>query len=753
MPHRPPFIDSQMMLLLKKEVDNPQQHLQPALFRSGGLRKMDGDRQESGNDYWETISRHDLLLDPSIRRLCVTTDAGLGKTTSLQWAEQAIGTHRPDTLALFVELRHLPLSRRHYLEPAADGSPPVLVEVLRDRGGLELSDQEAQRVLRKLIDDGRLLLLVDAIDQTLTEENVAHKLDQLQSFLANELHDCPAVISGRPYAIQRYWKHLFQQGNWRFAQILPFDQQQQKDYLGQERFGHLERLDVEVLAVPRALESIRKLKINQLAELRTASDVYWRATDEMLARAFDAREVRLEGFTTDAARELLSMLAFEMAREGNFEDVSQDSMADFRRRVWQRHQHHCDCGSQREFNRQLRLLGMLNAFMEYAVSDATELQDIHWKNRSLQEFFAALWMTFYASEEDRDWVGESVYHPDNSETSGLNWVWRFAAEMPTAGRSPERWVKAMFPLYRAGSGKAETTVRSTEMLYRSWPTMANYAGGTNEVSEQARKAIGEFRGEFDQQVLSGDRGPEAKRIGDSFQAGFCTIPPTCENPEDLQFMMGSPETEEERINDEKQFAATVEAQFDLCRHAVTNELYELFDPAHREKRDKYSNEDRCPVLYVTWYDAWAFCQWLSDGCRLPTEKEWEFACRAGTSTPFHYGESLSSEQANFDGNYPCGQADKGPYLEHTTVVGSYQANILGLYDMHGNVSEWCDSWFSGSPAQSDQPGHIGPSRVLRGGSWNYYGNYCRSAYRNLRPPTFSKAYVGFRVARAHSRKS
>src|SRR5262249_22585839 len=140
---------------------------------------------------------------------------------------------------------------------------------------------------------------------------------------------------------------------------------------------------------------------------------------------------------------------------------------------------------------------------------------------------------------------------------------------------------------------------------------------------------------------------------------------------------------------------------------------------------------RHPVDSVSWEDAVAFCQKLSEQAeeiskgrtyRLPTEAEWEYACRGGAnaSTPFAFGESLSSKQANFNGNYPYNAA-RGRYLERTAPVGSYLPNAFGLFDMHGNLWEWCADWYSEdyysqSPRQ-DPPGPPrGTLRVLRGGS-------------------------------------
>ncbi len=142
--------------------------------------------------------------------------------------------------------------------------------------------------------------------------------------------------------------------------------------------------------------------------------------------------------------------------------------------------------------------------------------------------------------------------------------------------------------------------------------------------------------------------------------------------------------------------------------------------------------------------------------RLPTEAEWEYACRAGTTTPFHYGKSLSSTQANFNGQYPYGGAAKGKYLQRTTTVGSYQPNAFGLYDMHGNVWEWCADWYDGdyyknSPRQDPENTKAASFRVIRGGGWYFNGWYCRSADRSRSGPASRFHDLGFRVAAVQSR--
>jgi formylglycine-generating enzyme required for sulfatase activity len=310
-----------------------------------------------------------------------------------------------------------------------------------------------------------------------------------------------------------------------------------------------------------------------------------------------------------------------------------------------------------------------------------------------------------------------------------------------------RWLRAMAPLYAPGNGTAEGTRRSTEMLYRNWPTMQWYARASGQVGDSARQLLHDFKSEF-QGIRDGARGRKEQQIAEEFLEEFRPIPPAVDSPESLRFRMGSPPDEAERWEKEKLYETSVPGQFELACHAVTNQQYELFGPAHHGKRDEFSTEDRCPVIYVTWYDAWAFCRWLGEGFRLPSDKEWEFACRAGTTTAFHYGDSLSSNRANFDGVYPYGNAPKGPYLERTAPVGSYEPNEWGLYDMHGNVWEWCETWYHERAAEADDPNYVGSARVLRGGSWYNNARNTRAAIRNNTQPTNSNNNVGFRAAKA-----
>jgi formylglycine-generating enzyme required for sulfatase activity len=254
--------------------------------------------------------------------------------------------------------------------------------------------------------------------------------------------------------------------------------------------------------------------------------------------------------------------------------------------------------------------------------------------------------------------------------------------------------------------------------------------------------------------------PVVAEITNSIGMRLALIPPG-------RFRMGSPPREKERINYEKAREVTLTRPFYLGVFAVTQRQYEAvmgsnpsyFSPAG-EGKGAVAGLDTAdfPVENVTWEDAQVFLKRLNETpeeretgleYRLPTEAEWEYACRGGASTPFHAGASLSSTQANFNGGLPYGRAEKGPYLVRTCAVGSYLPNAFGLFDVQGNVLEWCQDWFGeyeGERATDPQGPTEGSIRVFRGGSWNGYGAYCRAAHRNGGVPSGRNTYLGFRVA-------
>jgi len=280
-----------------------------------------------------------------------------------------------------------------------------------------------------------------------------------------------------------------------------------------------------------------------------------------------------------------------------------------------------------------------------------------------------------------------------------------------------------------------------------------------------------------------------------------------------EFTMGSSEDELYRQSDEVQHTVTLTMPFYVSSTEVTNQQYadlaqwaydqgyctattsslqdamdgsttQLLDLDNGECEISFSGgvftvdpgkEDH-PVKVVNWFGSVAYCDWLSlsegltraydhgtwecnghdpyaaAGYRLPTEAEWEYACRAGTQTPFNTGECLDAgTEANYNGYHPYALCPSGPWLIGTVPVGSYPSNGFGLYDMHGNLLEWCNDWYGAYGGDETDP--VGPAagsyRVLRGGSWYSYAHACRSAIRpGYYPGGSHYGRVGFRLARS-----
>ncbi len=233
--------------------------------------------------------------------------------------------------------------------------------------------------------------------------------------------------------------------------------------------------------------------------------------------------------------------------------------------------------------------------------------------------------------------------------------------------------------------------------------------------------------------------PLAQYIDERTGMAFISIPGG-------KFEMGS-----EEYDDEKPIHSVEVSPFMIGKYSVTNEEYERFLQANPNAtipeywNNKQFNQPRQPVVGISWEEAQNFCQWAN--CRLPTEAEWEYACRAATKTRFSFGDDEKDLK------------DYGWYDENskgkTGVVGSKKPNPWGLYDVHGNVWEWCHDWYGKdyykqSPKNNPQGSQSGTSRVLRGGSWGDGGIYCRSALRGGFHPSFRCQDMGFRVVLAPS---
>ena len=225
-----------------------------------------------------------------------------------------------------------------------------------------------------------------------------------------------------------------------------------------------------------------------------------------------------------------------------------------------------------------------------------------------------------------------------------------------------------------------------------------------------------------------------------------------------KFQMGSPKDESDRSGDEVQHKVRFTKPFLLGCYAVTFDEYDHFCgvTGRIKPEDEGWGRGRLPVINVSHNDAVAYCTWLSEATgrcyHLPSEAQWEYACRAGTETPFSFGANITTDQVNYNGDHPYDGAAKGEHRKKTVPVGSLDPNPWGLHEMHGNVWEWCADWYGRYPskAATDPRGATGGSKcVVRGGSWDYGARGARCADRAKEVPINHHDDLGFRCARVH----
>jgi len=223
-----------------------------------------------------------------------------------------------------------------------------------------------------------------------------------------------------------------------------------------------------------------------------------------------------------------------------------------------------------------------------------------------------------------------------------------------------------------------------------------------------------------------------------------------------EFMMGSPK-DKGGDGEKPQHKVTIKQPFYMGKYPITQAQWQA---VMGDDTSKFKGKNK-PVESISWNSAITFCEKLAkitaNDYRLPSEAEWEYACRAGTTTPFYFGETITPDLANYDGNYTYGSGPKGVYRKQTTEVGQFSPNAFGLYDMHGNVYDWvADSWhenYKNAPNDGGiwKEGANKSYRVLRGGSWCDFPGYSRAAYRNRFNPDNRNYGVGFRVVRRVAR--
>ena len=318
---------------------------------------------------------------------------------------------------------------------------------------------------------------------------------------------------------------------------------------------------------------------------------------------------------------------------------------------------------------------------------------------------------------------------------------------------PQNTVEAYKWITLAGQRGVRVATNSLELL-RSKMTPAQIAEGDKKVAAwkpaDAAPAAGPTA--TGPQTSTADVSP-APRAGETFRD--CADCPQMVAIPAGQFMMGSPATEDGHYGDEGQRQVTVPA-FAAGMYEVTYEQYDacVSAGACAEVQDAGSGRGARPVAYVSWNEAVAYAGWLSvktgKTYRLLSEAEWEYAARAGTTTPFSTGATISPAQANYNATNGYAGGPTGEWRRLTLPVGSFPPNAFGLYDMHGNVAEWVEDAYNDSLYNAPVDGSaytLGGERVFRGGSWEQGPHVARSAHRASTYPTDRGKILGFRLAR------
>ncbi|WP_019502029.1 SUMF1/EgtB/PvdO family nonheme iron enzyme [Pseudanabaena sp. PCC 6802] len=313
--------------------------------------------------------------------------------------------------------------------------------------------------------------------------------------------------------------------------------------------------------------------------------------------------------------------------------------------------------------------------------------------------------------------------------------------------------RAYFDLKRVQARSESGSTSSQEL--QSFATVSSFSTPKFETKELSFQAIViDAQGQqIDNQTKTANYYQED--LGDGIKLDMIAIPAGT-------FMMGSHPKEEKREEAESPLHQVTLKAFYLSRVTVTQmqwravaELPQVERSLNPQPATPKTNNH--PIECVSWYDAVEFCARLAKSTgrpyRLPTEAEWEYACRAGTQTPFHFGETIRADLANYDANHIYANGPQGIYREGTTPVGSFEvANNFGLYDMHGNVWEWCaDCWhdnYQGAPIDGRAWDFGGDARLrlLRGGSWDFNPGYCRSSQRARYAADLRYFNISFRIA-------
>lgn len=739
----------------------------------------------------------DLFTNPSIRRLCLTIDGGVGKTTTLRWL--AAMQNRDGgfgfggaKLTMRFDLKRatsLGVAYKALHDGGNDGDGRAEAAIMqcligqfrRPDPGRPIAyltrqdDEQIEIHLRRLVRAGRLALLVDGLDQTTwlldPDSNSGPQVNPvvggLAYLLTHQAPGCPVVIAGRPHSVSRYWDELFDGQSWRFGQIDSFrDNDQKRAFLG-DRYNAIQQLEADALEVPRMLSAARQLDIDRLKSIRATSELYIALIDHLWQQ-----DQSLDGKLASKSRSmrLLAAIAFEMFRSGQRGGVSAAKLSEFKQDFLRNRGEMFGFSDEEEFDDALNELARTNSLLQHSFLESDrEITDLYFRDTTLQEFFVGYWLVTAATDEDHTWMASFPFlrpfqrndgDPDLGDET-LYRIWRFAVETPAGPAVEQRWLNLTSLIFQPNPSVGR---RSNEIMYRAYGRLTETAKrttgsllGASEESMFATKVLCEFHSEFSDQILTGERGSESRTVAADLLSRFRPIPLTFQDPSDLRFRSGSTKKQLEHpsvgrpFGDETPREVQLTGCFEISDIPVTVEQYRLYEHAPLTK----CGQDNSPQTQVDWFGAKMYCRWLNSSFdsekrfRLPHELQWEFAARAGTESARPFCEDNTEQDVIVQILHNYAVFEDG-IANGDSAVSSRRPNRWGLYDMLGLVSEWCENPISHDPREALVSMRVvSPSayRVCRGGSWMEDATHVRSAIRRFFHPAFTNLAVGFRVAR------
>jgi hypothetical protein len=674
---------------------------------------------------------------------------------------------------------------------------PIPIDAGDDKTTLDENRQALEQSLPRWLREGRVFVILDAFDQ-MQEDDRKAAVDQIASARGIRGFDqCHWLVTGRHYALRPYVgnRSLVTDNLYR-VRLRPFTPAQQDAYFadlelrltqrGGLAFAEKSRLLDQVcpdrqamssdLGIPWHLSMIRRLVEANLSDngvaarsslprIETTAQLHLMVSDETLERVIErAAEIDLGGGSLGAKvsmlRRVCGVLAWQMMLDENYNAMihvgtnltayrnvhADELVANYLDRCHARYLANRGQANgpaaEKDWAEAIDLLKRIE-MTDFSDLDVFKSECRAFRSRKTMEWYAAHFLMNHAEEHD---LTRSC--PDAGARCGMEFVgngnwddcWKLALDLPDGAVTQSFVAKALGILFgQPGLGHC----RPAEWMYRAWERWLQPK--TGQGLADAKQIIADYRQQIDQIAADSEKAQIVARL--RFDAKRDRPDQSLTEPNktpDGRYRRIPPKGESTTFKREHQ-TVTVD-MFWMRKFPVTNEEYRLFDPYHKHVwGSKFAGPDQ-PVIAVDWYMAVMFARWLGPGYRLPTEAEWEAACRAGTQTEYWFGneEDDLPKHAWFAKN--SGDGTHG--FQESQDVGGH-GNPWGLFDMHGNVWEWCQDWYANYGAQQEVTNPVGPDsgsyRVGRGGSWINQASICRSAVRLGFVPSYRLYDLGLRL--------